>query len=179
MDAGTAGGGPSEMQRGQWPADAVARKWMEIERRRRLLAERLARELANPDPELPPGALSDFVAATAVQVRWEGSVDAQIAFDMAPRVVALSTGLGRVEGRAGVVLWLHSPVGEFWSMVVPFEPFRGPVLVCTDDFYEHAMWITDETPESREALSQLHQNLLRSMKTRRAVAARGWFGPQE
>jgi hypothetical protein len=67
---------------------------------------------------------------------------------------------------------------EFWSMVVPFEPFRGPVLVCTDDFYEHAMWITDETPESREALSRLHRRLLMSMQTRSEVTARGgWFGP--
>jgi hypothetical protein len=121
-------------RRGDDPVASTAQRWQEIEQGRRALAERLARELANPDPQAPRGALSDFVAATAVKVRWGGrNIDARMAFEDAPTTVLVGGELGRVEGRAGVVLWVHAPSDGFWSLVVPFEPFRGPVLVRTDD----------------------------------------------
>jgi hypothetical protein len=156
---------------------SVADRWHAVERRRRKMAERLARELANPDPDAPSGALSDFVAATAVQVRWARNVEAQMAFDEAPRVVALGGEVGRVEGRGGVVLWVHSGEDDFWSLVVPLEPFDGPVLVCTDDFGGHAMWITEDGAESEEALSKLHTGLMVALETRRELIAKGTLPP--
>lgn len=164
-------------RREEAPWEATARRWQEAERRRRKLAERLARDLAHPDPDAPPGALSDFVAATAVQVRWARNVEAQIAFELAPRVVALGGEVGRVEGRGGVILWVHSLGDDFWSLVVPFEPFDGPVLVCTDDFGDHAMWISDDSAESREALTTLHTGLIRALETRREQIAKGTLPP--
>jgi len=156
---------------------SVAERWRAVERRRRKLAERLARDLAHPDPDAPPGALSDFVAATAVQVRWAPAIEAQMAFDQALRVVALGGEVGRVEGRGGVVLWVHAVEDDFWSLVVPFEPFDGPVLVCTDDFGDHAMWISEDSPESREALSTLHTGLIVALETRRDLIAKGTLPP--
>ncbi len=167
----------SQRRREEAPWEATSRRWQEVERRRRKRAERLARDLAHPDPDAPPGALSDFVAATAVRVRWARNVEAKVAFEDAPRVVAVGGDMGRVEGRSGVILWVHSVRDDFWSLVVPFEPFDGPVLVCTDDFGDHAMWISDDGPEAREALATLHTGLIKALDARADKIAKGFLPP--
>ena len=174
MVSGVSGSGRD----GDDPVASTAQRWQEIERGRRMLAERLARELANPDPQAPRGALSDFVAATAVKVRWGGrNVDARMAFEDAPTTVLVGGELGRVEGRGGVVLWMHAPSEGFWSLVVPFEPFHGPVLVCTDDFYDKAMWITGSSPEAQTALAELHNNLIWTLAARAEKIEKGLLPP--
>ncbi len=164
------------------PPEAVmvdADRWRAAERRRRKLAERLAWELAHPDPDAPPDAFSDLVAATAVQVRWASAVDAQIAFDHAPRVIALGGRFGRVEGRGGVILCVHCLEGgmDDWSLIVPYEPFTGPVLVCVDDLQDHCMWISEDDPQAREALSRLRTEIELAFTTRAALIADGGLPP--
>jgi hypothetical protein len=164
-----------------WPvqrnADTISQHWREVERRRRLLAERLARELANPDPQAPRGAVSDFVAANAVKVRWARNADAMMALEDAPLTVSVGGEMGRVSGRGGVVLWVHALRDGFWSLVVPYEPLRGPVLVCTDDFFPHAMWITGDSPEAREALNSLNTNLIWTLAARAEKIEKGLLPP--
>jgi hypothetical protein len=165
---------PRPMQRN---AGTMSQYWREVERRRRLLAERLARELANPDPNARRGALSDFVAANAVKVRWARSVDAQAAIQEAPTTVMVGGEMGRVQGRGGVVLWVHSLRDDDWSLVVPFEPFRGPLLVCTDDFFPRAMWISGDSPEARGALTTLETELIFSLAHRAEMVEKGLRRP--
>lgn len=150
-------------------------RWRAAEQRRRKLAERLAWDLAHPDPAAPRETLSDFVAGAAMQVRWQATIEAQIAFDQAPRLIALGGELGRVEGRGGVILWVHClPDGmDDWSLVVPFEPFTGPVLVCVDDLADHCLWISDDDPQAREALSRLQIEVGLALDTRRELIAKG------
>jgi hypothetical protein len=158
-------------------AGTISRYWREVERRRRLLAERLARELANPDPDAPRGAVSDFVAANAVKVRWARNWDAHLAFPDVPGTMSVGGEMGRVQGRAGVVLWVHALSDGFWSLVVPVEPFRGPVLLCTDDFFPHAMWITGDSPDAREALTNLQTGLIWSLEARADKIEKGLLPP--
>jgi hypothetical protein len=164
-----------------WPvqrnAGTISRYWREVERRRRLLAERLARELANPDPRAPRGAVSDFVAVNAVKVRWARNADAMLALEEAPKTVTVGGEMGWVSGRGGVVLWVHALGDGFWSVVVPYEPFRGPVLVCTDDFFPHAMWITGDSPQAREALNSLNTNLIWTLAARAEKIEKGLLPP--
>ncbi|RFS40472.1 hypothetical protein D0Q02_30590 [Micromonospora craniellae] len=80
------------------------RRWRAIEQRCRKLAEGLGRDLAHPDPDAPPGTLSDFAAGAIVHVRWASAIDAQIAFDQAPSLIAFGTEYQRFQGRGGVVL---------------------------------------------------------------------------
>lgn len=175
--AGLVVGEVSGSLRGDDAASSVARRWQEIERRRRALAERLARELANPDPRAPQGAVSDFVAATAVKVRWARNWDAHTAFEDAPTTVLVGGELRRVTGRGGVVLSVHAVGDSFWSLVVPFEPFRGPVLICTDDFYDKAMWITGDSTEARDALTSLHTGLIWTLAARAEKIEKGLLPP--
>jgi hypothetical protein len=158
---------------------ANANRWRVAEQARRRLAERLAWELAHPDPDAPPGALSDFVAATAMQVRWASAIDAHTVFDHAPRLIALGGGVGRVEGRGGVVLYVHCLEGgmDDWSVVVPYEPFTGPVLVCVDDLGDHCMWISEDDPQAREALSRLRTEIDLAFATRATLIAKGSLPP--
>ncbi|NLU81091.1 hypothetical protein HCA58_22640 [Micromonospora sp. HNM0581] len=154
-------------------------RWRAAEQGRRRLAERLAWELAHPDPVAPPDALSDFVAAAAMQVRWASAIDAQTAFDHAPRLVALGGEFGRVEGRGGVIVFVHCLEGgmDDWSLVVPYEPFTGPVLVCVDDLGDHCMWISEEDPQAREALSRLRTEIELAFTTRTTLITRGSLPP--
>lgn len=154
-------------------------RWRAAEQRRRKLAERLAWELAHPDPDAPPGALSDFVAATAMQVRWASSIDAQIAFDHAPRLIAFGEEFGRLQGRGGVILYVHclEDGPEEWSLVVPYEPFTGPVLVCADDLEDHCMWISEDDPQAREALSGLRTGIELALAARAELIAKGGLPP--
>jgi hypothetical protein len=153
-------------------------RWRAAERRRRRLAERLARELAHPDPDAPPGAMSNFVAGTVVRVRWASAFEAQIAFDQAPSLIAFGAEFGRVEG-GGVVLVVHCIQDSMddWSLVVPYEPFAAPVLVCVDDMAEHCMGIYGDSPEARDALSTLHVRLIGAFGNRRDAIARGSLPP--
>ncbi|RFS45038.1 hypothetical protein D0Q02_18580 [Micromonospora craniellae] len=163
----------------QEPALVDVDRWRAAEGRRRRLAERLAWELAHPDPDAPRDGLSDFVAAAAVRVRWASAVDAQVAFDHAPRVIALGGRFGRVAGRGGVVLYVHCFEGgmDDWSLVVPWEPFAGPVLVCVDDLEDHCMWISEDDPPAREALSLLRTGIELAFGTRAALTADGGLPP--
>ena len=100
------------------------------------------------------------------------------AFEAAPLVVLVGGEMGRVAGRGGVVLWVHSLSGDDWSLVVPFEPFRGPVLVCTDDFYDRAMWITGDSPESQAALTKLHTDFIWTLAARAEKVQKGLLPPE-
>ncbi|WP_028192427.1 hypothetical protein [Salinispora pacifica] len=150
-------------------------QWRAAEQRRRKLAERLAWELAHPDPDARPNALSDFVAATAMQVHLTSTIDAQIAFDHAPRLIALGAQFGCIEGHGGVILFVHCPEGgmDDWSLVVPYEPFTGPVLVCVDELKDHCMWISEDDQRAREALSRLRTEIELALTTREALMDRG------
>lgn len=154
-------------------------RWRAAEQRRRKLAERLAWELAHPDPDASPGALSDFVSATAMQVRLASSIEALIAFDQAPRLIALGGEFGRLKGRGGVILWVHCLEDgmDEWSLVVPYQPFTGPVLVCVDDLEDHCMWISEDDPQAREALSRLHIEIELAIRTRTELIAKGSLPP--
>jgi hypothetical protein len=158
-------------------AGTISGYWREVDRRRRLLAERLARELANPDPQAAQGTVSDSVAANAVKVRWARNRDAHLAFPDVPGTVSVGRKMGQVRGRGGVVLWVHALSDGFWSLVVPWEPFRGPVLLCTDDFFPSAMWITGDSPEAREALTGLHTGLIWSVAARADKIEKGLLPP--
>ena len=149
-------------------------RWRAAERRRRKLAERLARELAHPDPDAPPGAMSNFVAGTVVRVRWASAIEAQTAFDQAPSLIAFGAEFRRVEGRGGVVLVVHCIQDSMddWSLVVPYEPFGAPVLVCVDDMTDHCMGIYSDSPDARDALSTLHTRLIGAFGNRRDAIAR-------
>ncbi|QOC90316.1 hypothetical protein [Micromonospora craniellae] len=61
-----------------------------------------------------------------------------------------------------LVLVLHCPEDSMydWSLVVRYEPFRTPVLVCLDDMGEHCMGIYADSPQARQALSDLHVRLI-------------------
>ncbi|MFI6759456.1 hypothetical protein ACIBF5_10000 [Micromonospora sp. NPDC050417] len=153
--------------------------WRKDANRRRKLAERLAWDLAHPDPAAPRESLSDFVAGAAMRVRWASAIEAQIAFEQAPRLIGLGGELGRVEGRGGVILFVHCLRDglDDWSLVVPFEPFTGPVLVCVDDLADHCLWVSDDDPQAREALSRLHTEITLALDTRRELDARGGLPP--
>lgn len=152
-------------------------RWRAIEQRRRKLAERLGRDLAYPDPDAPVGTLSDFVAGTMVRVRWASAIDAHIAFDEAPSLIAFGGEYRRIEGRGGVVLVVHCPEDSIyeWSLVVPYEPFRTPVLVCLDDMGEHCMGIYGDTPEARQALPDLQVRLIGGFANRQHAIDTGYF----
>ena len=154
-------------------------RWRAAEQRRRKLAERLARDLAHPDPQAPPGALSDFVSGTMGRVRWTSAIDAQIAFDQAPSLIAFGGEYRRVQGRGGVVLVVHCGEGSMddWSLVVPYEPFAAPVLVCLDDMGEHCMGVYGDSAEARDALSTLHVRVLGAFDNRQRAIARGSLPP--
>ena len=154
-------------------------RWYAAEQQRRKLAERLARDLAYPDPDAPPDTLSDFVAGAVVRVRWASAIDAHIAFDQAPSLIALGGEYRRFEGRGGVVLVVHSSEGgmDDWSLVVPYEPFTTPALVCLDDMAEHCMGVYADSTEAREALSTLHVRLIGAFGNRQGAIARGSLPP--
>jgi hypothetical protein len=154
-------------------------RWRAVEQRRRELAERLARDLAHPDPDAPPDTLSDFVAGNVVQVRWVSAIDAHIAFDQAPSLIAFGAEYRRFEGRGGVVLVVHCVEDSMddWSLVVPYEPFTTPVLVCLDDMDEHCMGVYGDSPEARDALSRLHVRLIGAFGNRQDAIARGTLPP--
>ncbi|MFI9638969.1 hypothetical protein ACIG87_02715 [Micromonospora sp. NPDC051925] len=154
-------------------------RWRAAERRRRGLAERLAWDLAHPNPDASRSALGDFVAATAMRVRWASAIDAHTAFDHASRVIALGGEFGRVEGRGGVIVYVHCLEGgvDDWSLVVPYEPFIGPVLVCVDDLDDHCMWISEDDPQAREALERLRTEMELAFATRATLIANGSLPP--
>lgn len=165
-----------------WLSEAVVvdvDRWRAAGQRRRRLAERLAWELAHPDPDAPADGLSGFVAGSAMQVRWASAVEAQVAFDHAPRLIALGGEFGRVEGRGGVIVYVHCLDGgmDEWSLVVPYEPFTGPVLVCADDLEDHCMWISEDDPPGREALSLLRTEIELALATRATLIADGSLPP--
>lgn len=174
--AGRSAGGVPAPQR--WSAEW----WRAVERRRRRFAERLASELAHPDPDGPPGAMSDFVAGAVVGVEsWPAAIEAKIAFDEAPTLIKFGAPFGWIEGYGGVVLWVHSPVDDDWSLVVPFDPFVTPVLVCLDDMCadeamgDHCLGVYDDSPEARNALSDLQTGLIAAFGERRDSRARDWL----
>ncbi|MEQ4301552.1 hypothetical protein ABNF97_09190 [Plantactinospora sp. B6F1] len=154
-------------------------RWRAAEQRRRKLAERLAWELAHPDPDAPPGALSDFVAATALRVRWASSIEARTAFDQAPHLIAFGEKFGRLQGRGGVILYVHCLEDSLdeWSLVVPYEPFTGPVLVCVDDLEDHCMWISEDDPQTQKALSDLRTGIELALTTRAELIVKGSLPP--
>ena len=154
-------------------------RWRAAEQQRRKLAERLGRDLAHPDPDTPPDALSDFVAGTVVRVRWQSAIDAHIAFDQAPSLIAFGGEYRRFAGRGGVVLVIHGVEDSMddWSLVVPYEPFAAPVLVCLDDMDEHCMGIYGDSPEEHDALSTLHVRLIGGFGNRQDAIARGSLPP--
>ncbi|HEY2673119.1 MAG TPA: hypothetical protein VGJ07_22515 [Rugosimonospora sp.] len=151
------------------------------ERRRRALAERLARDLAHPAPDAPPGTLSDLVAGTVVRVRWVSAIDAHVAFDQAPSLIALGSAYRRIEGRGGVVLVVHCIPNNMddSSLVVPYEPFSSPVMVCLDDMADHCMGVYGDSPEARDALSTLQVRLLTAFGGRSDAIARGTLPPDD
>lgn len=153
-------------------------RWRAIEQRRRKLAERLAWDLAHPDPA-KPGAMSDFVAGTVVRVRWASAIDAHAVFDEAGSLIAFGGDYRLIEGRGGVVLVLHCPQDSMydWSLVVRYEPFRTPVLVCLDDMGEHCMGIYADSPEARQALSDLHVRLIGGFANRQHAKDIGFLPP--
>jgi hypothetical protein len=156
-------------------------RWAAVERRRRALAERLARDLAHPDPDAPPGTLSDMVAGAMVRVRWASAIDAQIAFDQAPSLIALGSAFQRLQGGGGVVLVVHCLADSMddWSLVVPYEPFGTPVLVCLDDMGDHCLGVYGDSPQARDALSTLHVRLLAAFGNRSDAIARGTLPPDD
>jgi hypothetical protein len=111
-------------------------------------------------------------------VRWASATEAQIAFGQAPSLIAFGAEFSRVEGRGGVVLVVHCIEDSMddWSLVVPYEPFGAPVLVCVDDMADHCMGIYD-SPEARDALSTLHARLIGAHGNRRDAIARGSLPP--
>jgi hypothetical protein len=153
--------------------------WRAVEQRRRKLAERLARDLAHPNPDAPAGTLSDFVAGTVVRVRWASAIDAQIAFDQAPSLIGSGGEFLRFEGRGGVVLVVHCIADSMddWSLVVPFEPFAAPVLVCLDDMDGHCMGVYGDSPEASEALSTLYGRLVAGFAAREDNIDKGLLPP--
>lgn len=161
----------------EWRHADTSARWVEVERRRRLLAERLARELAHHDPAGPRGRVSEFVAATAVPVTYKDEPEASWTFLNVADAVRGGASVGRVEGPGGVVMWMHAFTGGDWSLVLPYEPFRGPVLACTDDYYPYAMWVTDDTPEAREALSKLDMDLIFAFERRQWKIDNGYMPP--
>ncbi|MEV6926719.1 hypothetical protein AB0M46_19750 [Dactylosporangium sp. NPDC051485] len=154
-------------------------RWHAMEQRRRKLAERLGRVLAHPNPDDRPGTLGDVVAGAAVRVRWPSAIDAHIAFDQAPSLIGMGAQYQRFAGRGGVVLVIHCIADSMddWSLVVPFEPFTAPVLVCLDDMDGQCLAVYDDSPEARDALSTLHVRLLRAFGDRQAAIDAGTLPP--
>ncbi len=154
--------------------------WRAVEQRRRKLAERLARDLAHPDPDASAETLSDFVAGTVVRVRWASAIDAQIAFDQVPSLIGMGGEFLRFEGRGGVVLVIHCIADSMddWSVVVPYEPFGAPVLVCLDDMDEHCMGVYGDSPQASEALSTLYVRLVAAFARREDSIAKGLLPPK-
>jgi hypothetical protein len=156
----------------------------EEERRRRELAQRLARELADPPPDGPPEAFSEFVAARAMRVRYASAVDVHVAFDEAQTVITMGdpTLCGWVRGRAGLVMYAHGPGDIYsWSVVFPFVPFTGLALVCLDDLDDQCLWVSaDGDPEAAVALEELQAEIWLGLKARDDLIARGLLpaGPQ-
>jgi hypothetical protein len=73
-----------------------------------------------------------------------------------------------VRSFAGVVLYVHCVEDSMddWSLVVPYEPFGTPALVCLDDMGEHCMGVYGDSPEAHDALSTLHIHMARRYSTR-------------
>ncbi|MFC0530243.1 hypothetical protein [Phytohabitans kaempferiae] len=138
------------------------------ERRRVALAERLARELAH-NPLGRHGAGNDFVASVAVQVRLSSAVEAfeaqQAVQDIRTHVMLSPPSfLGQVTGRGGMVMWVHA---DIYSVVFPFEPFTGLILVCPDDMHDHCMEIYDDGPETRQAIEGFYDAAVLGLRMRR------------
>src|SRR5262245_62318704 len=103
------------------------------------MAERLARELAHPGPDVEPGSWSQYVSATAVLVPYGSAAEAQWAMTGAPTVLHMSDpeSWGVIQGRGGSVLYVHGPDDPLygdWRLVCVIDPWQGWVLVCADDF---------------------------------------------
>ena len=145
------------------------------ERRRRVLAERLASELARA-PRGRFGAGNDFVAMTAVQVRLGSAVETKLALHEAHTVIAAAPAsmVGQVRGPGGVVLWLHGP--DLWSLVFPY-PFTGLILICIDDLDGHCMQLYDDSPQARAAIERFRLDVALALGSRRYAIEIGFLPP--
>lgn len=149
------------------PADQQDRLNEDAKRRRRM-AERLATELAHA-PGGRHGTGSDYVASRAVQVRLSSAVEARAALEEAPTVVSVGRpeDVGQVSGSGGVVMYVHGGYFDDWSIVFPVVPFTGLILVCADDLGDHCMQVHDDSPEARQAVSDLQTGVALALENRR------------
>lgn len=143
--------------------------------RRRKMAERLAVELARGGRGRH-GIGSDYVASTAVQVKLASSPEAATALQQAPAAIADGGEIGSVTGRA-LVMYVHGRPGDGWSLVFPFLPFTGLVLVCLDDLPGHCLQIYDDGEQARQAVGELYAAATMALKNGR-VGSLGWLPPE-
>jgi hypothetical protein len=121
---------------------------------RRRLAERVAVELACYRHGRH-GTGSDFLAATAVQVRLESAPWMGVRMILTRAASAAQDGSAEVwsvSGPRGLVFFIH---GSDWSVVFPFLPFTGLMLVCVDDLEDNCLELLDDQPRARQAAHEV------------------------
>jgi hypothetical protein len=136
------------------------------------MAERLAVELARGGAGRH-GTGSDYVASTAVQIMLASSPEAATALRQAPAAIARGCEIMSVTGRA-LVMYVHALAGDGWSLVFPFLPFTGLVLVCLDDLPGHCLQLYDDGEQARQVVSELYAAATMALKDER-VGSLGWL----
>lgn len=113
-------------------------------RRRWLLAERLMVELTYPPQgHRMIGKDNDFLATFGVPTSVDDAPGAREALEAAPAVAAAG-GSRTDHGDSWMVTVVHGPT---WSVVFPFLPATGLVLLCVDALEEYC-WRIDRDAES-------------------------------
>ena len=146
-------------------------------RARRVMAERMAKDLAFP-PHRRPGELSEYVRAKSMYVKYESTPEADGAFEDAPRLLALSGhgSAGYFEGPGGLVVYIHGTY-ELWNLVVPIKPFRDFVLLGVEDVEDVFFLLTSDSGEAVSALSTLEEEVNAALPHRADMAERGLMPP--
>ncbi len=75
--------------------------------------------------------------------------------------------VGQVSGSGGVVMYVHGGYFDDWSVVFAVVPFTGLILVCADDLGDHCMQVHDDSPEARQAVSDLQTGVALALENRR------------
>ncbi len=122
------------------------------------------------------GVGSDYVASTAVQVNLASSAEVATALRQAPAAIASGGEVGSVTGRA-LAMFVHGRPEDGWSLVFPFLPFTGLVLVCLDDLPDHCLQLYDDGQEAGQAVGEMCAAATVALKDER-VESVGWLPPE-
>lgn len=163
---------PGSFTHGELVADLAAQA-----RARRVMAERMAKDLAFP-PHRRPGELSEYVRAKSMYVKYESTPEAPDAFSEAERLVSIGPpdGTGFFEGPGGLVLYIHD-IDELWNLVLPIKPFRDFVLLGVEDVEDVFFLLTPDSGKAVLALSRLVEEVSAALPHRADMAKRGLIPP--